>query len=92
MYTYRVAVAYLAIKLHSCYVHAALLSLLRRTCMANRSCYERVAIFLNMFKKSSHLFEPLQTRRSCSVSATEAFDAVTLPCDLGYAVRSQADS
>ena len=30
--------------------------------------------FLNM----SHPFEPLRTRRSCSVSVTEAFDGVTL--------------
>ena len=44
-YTYCVAVGYLAIKLQSCYVHAALLWFLRRTsdvCMANRSCYEHV--------------------------------------------------
>ena len=35
------------------YIRAALLSFLRCTCdvcMANRSCYERVAIFSNMFE------------------------------------------
>ena len=66
-----------AIKIRSCYVHAALRSFLRRTCdvcMANRSCYERVAIF----KTCSHPF----------VTATEGFDAMTLPRrSLGFGIR-----
>ena len=42
--------------------------------MANRSCYERVAIFSNMFEIIVTPFRAL----ACSVSATIAFDAVTL--------------
>ena len=79
-YSYRIAISYYAIEPRTRYVRAALLSFLRRTCdvyrMANRSCYERVAIFSNMFEIIVTL---LRTRRSCSVSATIAFDAVTLP-------------
>ena len=52
-YSYRIAISYHAIESRTRYVLAALLSFLRRTCavcMANRRCYERVAIFLNMFE------------------------------------------
>ena len=52
-YSYRIAISYHAIEPRTRYVRAALLSFLRHTCdkcRANRSCYERVAIFLNMFE------------------------------------------
>ena len=52
-YSYRIAISYHAIKPRMRYVRAALLSFLRRTCdvcMANRSCYEHVAIFSKMFE------------------------------------------
>ena len=91
LHTPHVAVAYQAIKLRSYYVHDALHTFLRRTCdvcMANRSCYERVAIFLNMFKKSQRLCDPSRMRRSCNVTATEAFDAVTYVwCSLRIKIR-----
>ena len=81
-YSYRITISYHAIEPRTRYVGAALLSFLRRTCdvcMANRSCYERVAIFSNMFEIIVTPYEPLRTRRSCSVSATIAFDVGTLP-------------
>ena len=52
-YSYRIAISYHAIEPRKRYVRVALLSFLQRTydvCMANRICYERVAIFLNMFE------------------------------------------
>ena len=70
-----VPIAYQAIKLRWRYVPAALLSIALRTCsggvrMVNRSCYALAAIFTTQFKKIAAFL------RSCSVSATEAFDAV----------------
>ena len=52
-YSYRIAISYHAIEPRTRYVRSALLSFLRHTCdvcVANRSCYERVTIFLNMFE------------------------------------------
>ena len=57
------AVAYLAIKLRSSYVHAALLSIRRCMCnlfIVNQSCYECVANFLNMLKKRHTLSNPCE--------------------------------
>ena len=48
-------------------------------CLANRSCYENAAIFLKLFKYLPRLCETSQTRRSFSVTATQAFDAVAFP-------------
>ena len=63
----RVPNAYQVIKLRTRYLPAALLSITRRrcdVCMANRSCYERAAMFL---KTGLKIAAPLRTRRLCSV-------------------------
>ena len=81
-----VPIAYQAIKLRSRYVPVALLSIALRTCtccllsIARRTCDvckapTNVSRFLNRFKNAT----PLRTRRSCSVSDTEAFKAVEWP-------------
>ena len=79
--TYHVAVAYQAIKLRlylrsSCVTYVLTAYVWR---MYGESKLLRTrGDFFNMFKNSPRLCEPSRMRRSCNVTATEAFDAVTM--------------
>ena len=68
----RVPIAYQAIKLQTRYLPGALLSIARRrcdVCMANRSCYERAAIFFENWFKNCRTLEKkaIVQRRSATL-------------------------
>ena len=90
-YSYRIAISYHAIVPRTRYVRAALLSFLRRTCdvcMANRSCYERVAMFLNMFEI---IVTPFRTLANEAIAQRISYDSFRC-CDVAVAYRAIRDT
>ena len=90
-YYYCIAISYHVIVPRMLYVRVALLSFLRRTCdvcMANRSCYERVAIFLNMFEI---IVTPFRTLANEAIVQRISYDSFRC-CDVAVAYRSIRDT
>ena len=90
-YCYRIAISYHAIEPRSRYVRAALLSFLRRTCdvcMANRSCYERVAFFSHMFEI---IVTPLRTLANEAIVQCISYDSFRC-CNVAVAYRAIRDT
>ena len=80
-----------AIEPRTCYVRAAVLSFSRRTCdvcMANRSCYERVGIFLNMFEIIVTSFRTLANEAIVQHISYDSFRC----CDVAVAYRAIRDT
>ena len=91
-YTYRIAVAYLATKLWSCYLHATLLLFLRHicdVCMANRSCYESVTIFKNIFLEK--IVTPFQTLANEEIMQRISYGSFRC-CDVAEAFLAIGDT
>ena len=90
-FSYGIAISYHAIEPRMRYVRAALLSFLRRTCdvcMANRSCYERVAIFLNMFER---IVKPFQTLGNETIVQRISYDSFRC-CEVAVAYHAIRDT
>ena len=90
-YSYRIVVSYHAIEPRTRYDLVALLSFLRRTCdvcMANRSCYERVAIFSNMFEIIVTPFRTLANEKIVQCISYDSFRC----CDVVVAYRAIRDT
>ena len=90
-YSYRIAISYHAIEPRTRYFLAALLSFLWRTCdvcIVNRSCYERVAIFSNMFEI---IVTPFGTLANEAIVHRISYDSFPC-CDVAMAYRAIRDT
>ena len=90
-YSYRIVISYHATVPRTHNVRAALLSFLGRTCdecMANRSCYERVAIFSNMFEI---IVTPFRSLANEAIMQRISYDSFRC-CDVVVAYRAIRDT